>query len=234
MQQVSPRYLPNRIVDLVAYKEKGAKVSCETAFEVVPVDFQHRENPFRAHVFMCYFSGKVGEEDYHFRKCYARGCDHNLCPHVSQAVMIANRYLQRDYRLLKEAGIPLEERLFTLEDMLVKFEGYREEKEPTLTIEDYMHMAAEGTQVRVDVEPEFVPAVEHFGNYENSQTFLTVTFSVTCLGKQYSMQQCFACYTTEKAEAGRALMVRVANARLEELYGKFDKASVQYQRHFFS
>ena len=64
MQQVSPHYPPNRIVDLVACKEKGAKVSCETAFEVVPVDFQHRENPYRAHVFMCYFSGKIGKEDY--------------------------------------------------------------------------------------------------------------------------------------------------------------------------
>ena len=234
MQKISSHYPPNRIADLVVCKEKGSQVSCETAFEVVPVDFQHRENPYRAHVFMCYFSGKIDEDEYHFRKCYARGCDHNLCPHVSQAVMIANRYLQRDYSLLKGAGIALEERPFTLEDMLVKFEGYGEEKDPTLTIEDYIHMAAEGAGVRVDVEPEFVPAVEHFGNYENSQTFLTVNFSITCLGKQYSIQHCFACYTTEKEEAGRALMVRVANARLEELYGKFDKASVQYQRHFFS
>jgi hypothetical protein len=53
---------------------------------------------------------------YAFRKCYARGCPNNLCPHVSQAVMIANRYLQRDYRRMEDAGLKVEKNLFTLED----------------------------------------------------------------------------------------------------------------------
>ena len=44
--------------------------------------------------------------------------------------MIANRYLQRDYRRLKEAGIQIEEKLFTLDDMVVKFEDYHDHYGP--------------------------------------------------------------------------------------------------------
>ena len=78
---------------------------CRTAFEILPVDFQHRANPFSAHIFLCLYYGAIDGVTYAFRKCYARGCPNNLCPHVSQAVLIANRYLQRDYHKLKSAGL---------------------------------------------------------------------------------------------------------------------------------
>jgi hypothetical protein len=234
MEQQSAHKGPNRIADLAALKEKGSTVTCDTSFAVVPVDFQHREQPYQAHVFMCYFSGTVDGQEYTFRKCYARGCSHNLCPHVSQAVMIANRYLERDYQLLRNAGIDLTERLFTLEDMLVKFEGYREAHGRAFTIDDCIVAANEGHKVTVEVEPEYVPAVEHFAHYENAQTFLTVTFLVTGLGRTQKVERCLACYGSEKGKEGKTLMAQVANARLEELYKEFDQASIQYEKRFFS
>ncbi|RLB43566.1 MAG: hypothetical protein DRH12_02660 [Deltaproteobacteria bacterium] len=225
---------PKRISDLVALKQEGARITCIPIFEVIPVDFLHRDNPYQAHVFLCRFEGEVDGQKYSFRKCYARGCPNNLCPHVSQAVMIANRYLQRDYRELKNAGIEVEEKLFTLEDMLVKFEGYKEEHDPTLTIDDYINMAKEGTEVEVSIEVEYVPAVEHFANYKNSQTFLTVDFTVEALGRRHNFQRCFACYQTDKEKEEKDQQVRVANARLEELYKRFDDAGVKYVKKFFS
>ena len=234
MEQPTTRTKPHRIVDLVTFQEEGADVTCNTSFEVIPVDFQHRDNAYQAHVFMCYFRGMVNEEEYVFRKCYARGCSHNLCPHVSQAVMIANRYLQQDYRLLREAEIEVEERLFTLEDMVVKFEGYLDEHDPTLTIDDYLNIAREGNEVTVEIEPEYVPSVEHFGNYKNAQTFLTANFVITCLGKRHEVDRCFACYTSEKEKEDKTHMAQVANARLEQLYKAFDQASVRYEKRFFS
>jgi len=104
MEEISISSHPQRISDLVALKEKGVRVTCQTSFAVIPVDFRHRRNPYQAHVFLVYFSGMTDGEPYTFRKCYARGCSHNLCPHVSQAVLIANHYLQRDYRLLEKSG----------------------------------------------------------------------------------------------------------------------------------
>lgn len=222
-----------RISDLVNLKEKGAAVTCRQTFEVIPVDFHHRESPFQAHVFLCRFEGEIDGEKFSFRKCYARGCPNNLCPHVSQAVMIANRYLQRDYILLRKAGIDVEERLFTLEDMLVKFDGYREEHDPTLTIDDYINMAREGTKVSVDVTLEYVPAVEHFANYQNSQTFLNIDFVVESLGGKHNFQRCFACYQTDREEEEKDVQVKVANARLRELYKEFDEASIKYEKRFF-
>ena len=85
---------PNRITDLVTLKEQGFEVVCNPTFEILPVDFVHRDNKYQAFVFLCRFIGSINGQDYMFRKCYARGCPHNLCPHVSQAIMIANRYLQ--------------------------------------------------------------------------------------------------------------------------------------------
>jgi len=222
-----------RILDLVKLRERGAAVTCTQTFDVIPVEFHHRKSHFTAHVFLCNFEGEIDGEKYSFRKCYARGCPHNLCPHVSQAVMIANRYLQRDYIRLRKAGIEMEERLFTLEDMLVKFDGYREEHDPTLTIDDYIHMAEEGTAVSVDIALEYVPAVEHFANYQNSQTFLTADFAVESLEKRHSLQRSFACYRTDREEEERDLQVAVANARLEELYSGFDTASITYEKRFF-
>jgi hypothetical protein len=223
----------HRVSDLVSFKDKGASVTCRQTFEVIPVDFQHRESPFQAHTFLCHFEGEIDEEQYSFRKCYARGCPHNLCPNVSQAVMIANRYLQRDYFLLRKAGIELEERLFTLEDMLVKFDGYQEEHDPTLTIDDYIHMAKEGTEVSVDIDLEYVPAVEHFANYQNSQTFLNIDFVVESLAKKHNFQRCFACYQTDREEEEKDDQVEVANARLKDLYKEFDQASIKYEKRFF-
>jgi hypothetical protein len=222
-----------RILDLVKLKGQGAAITCSQTFEVIPVDFQHQKSAFRAHVFLCRFDGDIDGDAYSFRKCYARGCPNNLCPHVSQAVMIANRYLQRDYALLRKAGIEVEERLFTLEDMLVKFDGYQEEHDPTLTIDDYIHMAKEGADVSVAIDLEFVPAVEHFANYQNSQTFLTIDFVVECLGKKHNFQRCFACYQTDREEEEKGLQVEVANARVKELYGEFDAVSIKYEKKFF-
>jgi len=222
-----------RISDLVNLKKKGAAVTCRQTFEVIPVDFHHRKSPFQAHVFLCRFDGEVEGEEYSFRKCYARGCPNNLCPHVSQAVMIANRYLQRDYQRLMRAGIQVEERLFTLEDMLVKFEGYQEDHDPTLTINDYINMAREGMDVSVNITPEYVPAVEHFSNYQNAQTFLNIDFVVESLGKKHNFQRCFACYQTDREEEEKSEQVEVANARLRELYEEFDAASIKYEKKFF-
>jgi len=227
-----PAKNPFRIVDLAAAKEQGSNVTCRTSFEVVPVDFHHRDNAYQAHVFLCEFSGRIDDREYLFRKCYARGCSHNLCPHVSQAVMIANRYLQRDYRLLREAGIDVDdERLFTLEDMLAKFD---ESFDPAMTIDDYINMAGEGVSVAISVEPEFVPAVEHFANVKNAQTFLNVHFTISCLGQDHNVDRCFACYATEQEEELKTPMARVADARLKELYKRFDDASIDYDRMFFS
>ncbi len=222
-----------RISDLVNLKEKGAAVTCKQTFEVIPVDFHHRKSPFQAHVFLCRFYGEIDGEEYSFRKCYARGCPNNLCPHVSQAVMVANRYLKRDYLRLIKAGIEVEERLFTLEDMLVKFDGYQEEHDPTLTINDYINMAREGTEVFVDITLEYVPAVEHFANYQNAQTFLTIDFVVDSLGKKHNFQRCFACYQTDREEEEKSEQVEVANARLRELYKEFDAVSIKYEGKFF-
>ena len=161
-----------RIDDLVAARRKGATVTCRPSFEINEVDFTHMDNEFQAVLFFCRFSGTVEGEEYSFRKCYARGCPNNLCPHVSQAVMIANRYLQKDYRKLKEAGIDVQTRLFSLDRMVVKFQDFREEQGPPLTIDDYIHIAREGNDVAMAIALEYFPAVENFGNRKEARTFL--------------------------------------------------------------
>jgi len=224
---------PHRVVDIAGCKQAGADVTCGAEFEVVPVDFMQRDNPYRAHVFLCRYSGTVDGAPYSFRKCYARGCSHNLCPHVSQAILIANRYLQRDYRVLAEAGITLSKRLFTLDDMVVKFEAYRAEHGPTLTIDDYIRIAEEGDTVSVAVGLDYLPAVEHFARYQNPQTFLNGRFLVSVRGEDHPTQRCFACYPTEREREDKPMAVRIANKRLLNLYESFEKTGITYDKVFF-
>jgi hypothetical protein len=224
---------PNRITDLVGLKKEGAEIVCRPSFEILPVDFTHRDHQFQAHIFLCRYSGMVDGRPYSFRKCYARGCPYNLCPHVSQAVMIANRYLQRDLRTLRSGGIKLENRLFSLDDMVVKFEKLHESQGPVLIIHDYINIAREGNDVSIEIELEYVSAVEHFAHHDHAQTFLMGNFVVATLGQVHPCQRCFACYATEDRNKEKPLAVEVANARLEVLYGEFEQAAIRYQRRFF-
>jgi len=233
MAQASDKNPPGRITDLVASQKKGAAVSCRTAFEILPVDFAHHDNPFQAFIFLCRYKGTIDGDEYEFRKCYARGCPDNVCPHVSQAVMIANRYLQKDYRKLEKAGIEIEKRLFTLEDMTSKYDGYQKEHPATLVIHDYINIAKEGNDVSVKVELEYVPGVEHLIGYDNEMTFMMAGFLITCFEKTNRFERCLACYQTEREQEERQYRINIANERLETLYAEFDQASIKYEKNLF-
>jgi hypothetical protein len=233
MQQESGQTLPIRIDDIIALKQKGASITCETSFEINEVDFVHMDNEFQAVLFFCRFSGTVNGEPYQFRKCYGRGCPLNLCPHVSQAVMIANRYLQKDYRRLEQAGITVDKKLFSLDDMVVKFQDFREDQGPTLTVDDYIHIAKEGNDVSMKVSLEYFPAVENFGNRKEARTFLVVNFDVACLGATHQCQRCVACYASKKEAEEKPRQLRIANDRLSKLYMELDQAGIKYEKKFF-
>ena len=233
MAKTSRNNAPGRIADLVELKKKGSSVTCQTSFDILPVDFAHRDNPFQAFIFLCRFKGTINGEAYEFRKCYARGCPENLCPHVSQAVMIANRYLQKDYHKLEKAGINIERQLFTLEDMTVKFDGYQKEYDATLVIHDYINIAREGNDVYVAVALEYVPGVEHVVGYDNEMIFMMVAFTITCLGKVHRYERCLACFQMEREKEEKQYRIDIANERMKILYEEFDNASIIYEKRFF-
>jgi hypothetical protein len=233
MEKARPKFPPNRVTDLIDSKKSGSAVNCRVSFEILPVDFTHRDNPFQAFVFLSRYSGDVDGRAYQFRKCYARGCPHNLCPHVSQAVMIANRYLQRDYRRLEEGGIDIERRLFTLPEMMVKYDQAHEECGSVMAIHDYINLAREGNNVSIEINLEHVPAVEHFANTTTAQIFLMVDFVITSLGKASRIERCLACYPETRTQAEKIEKVNLANERLKLLYEEFERASVKYEKNFF-
>jgi hypothetical protein len=217
----------------VQLKRQGSQVTCEPVFEIIPVDFTQRSYAYQAYVFLCRYVGTIDGEPYAFRKCYARGCPNNLCPHVFQAVMIANRHLSRDYERLKAAGIAVSEREFALDEMMVKFDGVKEDPGPLLTIYDTIRIAKEGAEVRVDVTLEYLPAVEHFADYKNAQTFLNGDFTVQSPGRSGSYQRCLACYSTNREKEEKPQALRIANQRLTLLYREFDKVSIPHSKRFF-
>ncbi|MGB6064668.1 MAG: hypothetical protein WBG50_07645 [Desulfomonilaceae bacterium] len=225
---------PIRIGELVAHGKRGATITCHTAFEINEVDFTHTSYEYRAILFFCRFSGKVDGAEYSFRKCYAKGCPHNLCPHVSQAVMIANRYLQKDYRALKEAGILIETKLFSLNDMVVKFQDFKDTQGPILTLEDYIHIAKEGNDVSMQINLEFLAAVENFGNRKERRTFLVGNFDVMSLGATHECQWCLTCYATDNEAEEKPRQARIANDRLAKLFTEFDEVGITCEKRFFA
>lgn len=225
---------PRRITDLVDAAKAGVDVSVDRVFDILPVDFHHAANPFHAYIFLVNYRGAIAGRPFEFRKCYARGCPHNLCTHVNQAVIIANRYLERDRQTLASAGIDLEDKGFTLEDMVVKFERRDEREEPALTIPELIVLASGSDAVMtVTVFLEYMPAVEHFANQKNAQTYLSGEFTARQANRTYRSHRCFACYATDSAAEEKPRAVVVANARLAEIYKSFDKMGAVCQKKIF-
>ena len=233
MEHNTENFPPKRITDLVASKSKGMDVICKADFEVIPVDFLHSNTPYQAYVFLSRYAGLIDGQPFSFRKCYARGCPQNLCPHVSQAVMIANRYLERDYVRLQNAGIEIEEAYFKLDEMMVKFNGHKDHYGPAHTIDEYIQMAKKGIKVSVKVNLEYLPAVENFANHKNKQTFLNCTFQVSCKSEVFPVQRCLSCYPTLQEKEEKHAAVHVANKRLILIYQAFDDSGVKYDKMFF-
>ncbi|MEJ2040723.1 MAG: hypothetical protein P8X55_17600 [Desulfosarcinaceae bacterium] len=225
---------PRRITDLVNAKAGGADVRLKIDFEILPTDFHHRSQPFKAYIFLTRYSGSVDGKAFAFRKCYARGCPNNLCTHVSQAVRIANRYLQRDFQRLKTAGLTVEDRLFRLDEMVVKFEHLHEQDQPAMTIPDLVGLAAGGKALQVTVDLAYLPAVEHFANEEKAQTFLSGEFTAVSDERTYQCHRCFACYPSDEEQAEKPVAVRVANARLELVYTAFQRDGIVCRPQYFS
>ena len=224
---------PISVTDLVLLKKKGAHVTVDNSFEINEVDLAHEKYPFKAFLFFSRFSGAVDGDDYAFRKCYSKGCTHNLCPHVSQAVITANRYLNRDYQALKKAGIKVKDNLFTLETMLAKFEEKRDEFVSTLILEDYINIAKEGNDISIDISLEYLPAVENFANHKAKRVFFTSNFNVRHLGEIHICQRCLSCYAMENEKEERETARDLANRRLASIYTDFDSANIQYNRVLF-
>jgi hypothetical protein len=234
MSQMPVHTAPIRITDLVEFKSRGAAVTCSPALDIFPVDFSHRIHPFKAVVFLGRFSGTADGQQYAFRKCYARGCTHDLCPRVSQAVMIANRFLQRDYHRLEQSGIGIEPKLFTLEGSLVRLAALKEDPRKAMIMDDYIRMAQAGNLISVDVVLEYVPAIEHFEYHQNHQTFLMAEFTVTAQGETSACQRCLGCYRTENEPEERPRQIDVANDRLSLIYKEFDQSSIGYDKRLFA
>jgi len=225
---------PKRITDLIEAHKAGADVHVEVFFEILSADFHHRANPFKAYIFLARYSGTVDGQTFGFRKCYARGCPNNLCTHVSLAVTIANRYLQRDYHALQSAGIRVGDTLFSLDDMVVKFENLQEGGPLAVTIPELTGLASSGQVVDVTVTLEYLSAVEHFANEKKDQTFLGGAFEAACEGKTYHSHRCFACFETNQETIEKPMAVEIANARLALVYGEFERAGIILQPQYFS
>lgn len=224
---------PISVIDLVLLKERGSAVTVDNSFEINEVELVHEEHPFQAFLFFARFFGTVDGKEYTFRKCYSRGCTHNLCPHVTQAVITANRYLNRDYQALKNVGIDVKANLFTLETMLAKFEEKRDEFIATLILEDYIGIARDGDDIAIDIGLEYLPAVENFANHKEKRMFFTGNFNVTHLGETHVCQRCLACYAIEEEIMERQTAQELANQRLSAIYSDFDRANIKYDKVFF-
>jgi hypothetical protein len=101
-----------------------------------------------------------------------------------------------------------------------------------VAISSHINLAREGTDVALDIQLEYVPAVEHFANHNNAQIFLMAGFKIACLGKISHIERCLACYPKEKEEE-KPQMMEIANARLKLLYDEFDRAYVTFGQRFF-
>jgi hypothetical protein len=238
VEEVRPMRVPTsrasmRVTDHRIHGQ-GATVVCRTQFDILPVDFASVQSR-SGRIFSCVSTvGPSTGNDFSFRKCYARGCPHNLCPHVSQAVLIANRYLQRDYHRLKTAGIAVEKNLFSLEEMVLKFDQQKEDDRPGHGAIRLCPTGPTGQEVTIRPTLDFVSAVEHFDRFENKMIFFMADFAVTCQGETTHHGTLPGLLSRRQGSRG-AVRPRsiLANARLRLLYEELVSAGGKAEKSFF-
>ena len=225
---------PHRISDLISLQQKGCAVTCQTYFEIVPLEVDESGRPVRSFIFLCRFGGTIDGEPYGFRKCYARACSDHQCANMYQAVMTAKPYAYADYGRLQGGGIALEKRRMTLEEVVLKFEGMQETYGPTPIIHDYIEMARQGLDIRIDPVLKFVSAQEHVADFKVQTIFLMGAFTMSGQeGQTHRHERCFACYPKDREVYEKKKKTDIANERLKILYDEFEQASITYQKRFF-
>jgi hypothetical protein len=225
---------PNRISDLVSLRQTGLSVTCTSQFEMVPLEVDTSGDSVRAYIFLCRYGGTVAGEPYGFRKCYARACSDHHCANMYQAVMTAKPYAYADYHKLEQAGIVLEKRRMTLEEIVKKFEGMQETYGPTQIIHDYIDMAREGYDIEINPVLNIMSAQEYVDNYQIQRIFLMVVFDIVYHGNSHQHERCFACYSKDREPIEKKEKADIANERLKILYDEFDNASITCNKRFFS
>ena len=66
-------------------------------------------------------------------------------------LFIANRYLRRDYQRFNCAGIELDETLFTLDVMVVKFDQAEASDRAAVTIPELVDLARTGNEIAAEL-----------------------------------------------------------------------------------
>lgn len=135
---------------------------------------------------------------------------------------------------MAQAGVPIEESLFTLDGMVVRFEALKASEVNSLTIPELVEMAKDGKQITVAVKLDFVPAVEHFAHQKKAQTFLSGELTAQAGNQIYACHRCFACFPSDRAETDKMAAVQVANSRLSIIYADFDRAHIVCNKLFFN
>ncbi len=225
--------VPRCIGDLFLLDARRHLVTCSAGLEIVPVNFFQHDSCLQAYTMFARFSGEVDGTPYTFRKCYARSFLKDSCRRGMQAVMVANRDLQRDYRRLSRAGISINKEFFSLQDLLIRQSSGDEPCCPPVTIIDFVYIAREGNLVNVEVLLNRVAAVEHYPEESVDQVYLMADFAVIALGNTSHCQRCMASFPAEAGEDEELAMIRVANQRLTSLYTDFAQAGVNYMERFF-
>jgi len=104
---------------------------------------------------------------------------------------------------------------------------------PTRIIHDYIHLARQGHDVRIDPVLNRVSAQEHVDNYKIQRIFLLVVFGITCNGETHRHERCFACYAKHLEKVEKREKTHLANDRLKLLYDEFERASIVCEKRFF-
>ena len=233
-EKTSDEQAVKRIQDLLWAKSKGQSIVCNPRLELIPADFFNKLTWERVRIFVCRFSGSVAGTDFSFRKCYGRTQLNGSCRGGTNAVMTANRFLEKDYHRLQKTGIKTSGPLFSLQDLLIDQNLPQETGFPPMTIYDFIYMAEEGNQVIVEVDLDTITAIEHYPDVNVAQNYLMADFTVIALGNTSHCQRCLASYPAIEEDTRGASMMRVANNRLQALYRTFKKAGIEYNISFFS
>jgi hypothetical protein len=225
---------PARVRDLIRAADQGLEVSCAADPQVIDSDFFHENQWKPAHILLCWFTGTVEGVPFGFRKCYSRSRLTGTCSQGINAVMIANRYLQADYRLIEKAGIAVSRTFFSIQEVLLRQRMEQDADCNPMTVNDVVQIAREGNEVIVEANLDAVLAIEHYTDVDTDKIYLMADLVVITLGSTTHCKRCLGSYAAENEDREKIPAVSVANHRLQDIYEQFREAGVGCNEGYFN
>lgn len=210
---------------LIDAAASGKKVEIEGKPDRKVVQIEREGRHVDSVILSMAYSGTVDGKPFAFKKDYSFADDD--AQYALDCLLSANNRLQVDYDRLKEAGIAIEQELFTFQNSFIGLKGDASVKTPALRLQNFIHFAQTGIPVAVEVTLKRPSIVVKQDGGERKGFGLVASFVFATGFEKTTIEKIYATGSYDDPKKYQEELKGVANRRLERDCERLRRAGIQ-------